>query len=669
MKLNRLTLQNFKGVESLTVEPQGANMVIRGENGTGKTSLADAYAWVVFGKSFTGDSIEPEIKRRDPETGVTPNDGGVVHAVEVELKLDCVGLMKLRKEYVEKWEKKRGAAESEFRGHTTNYYINEVPLQKKEYDKKVGEIIPEEAGRLLSMPLYFCTNLKWQERRKILMDMSGEVPDADLLESDDFVPLKSLMGNNTIDEYRKSLKARMKKVNEELKTIPARIDELSQVDISGTDDINEVEKEFSELQTKRGLKAAEIARLENGGEAAEVRKKLSEAEAAITKFKANFEAEYTKKTGEAESTVRGCVAEVERLGEEMTRIQSKVNQLETINATTDAQAQKLREEWGVENAKEANIDISDTCPCCGQKLPQDKLEEAREKVLADFNRRKSETLTEITAKGKRMMEQKARNIEEIETGKAKLEELTRRVSELADKKAAAEKLISEAVEPDVTTSDEYWNLKNAKAALEEKIAALEQGDNSQELETARQELAAIDADLAANNEKRAAIQQAESVERRKGELAAREKELGKMYSELEMFLDLAEKFVRAKVKLTEDAINNHFKFVRFTMFRQQINGGLEECCEPTIGGVPFGVGLNTGNEMKAALDILNALSEHFKLHLPVIIDNCESYTSESIIPIENQLIRLVVSEGQKKLSIEVEGQERQEVAAISREAK
>lgn len=479
-----------------------------------------------------------------------------------------------------------------------------------------------------------------------------------------------LLDGKTIDDYRKTVKAQMKKVNDELKTIPARIDELAQVEVAaGSSTKENIIEKLNILRGKRQEAAAKISRLENGGEAAEVRKKLAEAEAAITKFKANFEAEYTKKTGEAESTVRGFVAEVERLGEEMTRIQGKVSQLETINATTDAQAQKLREEWGVENAKEANIDISDTCPCCGQKLPQDKLEEAREKALADFNRRKSETLTEITAKGKRMMEQKNRNIEEIETGKAKLEELTQRVSELADKKAAAEKLILEAVEPDVTTSDEYWNLKNTKAALEEKIAALEQGDNSKELEAAKQELALIDADIAADNEKLAAIQQAESVKKRKGELAAREKELGEIYTNLEKNLDLAEKFVRAKVKLTEDAINSHFKFVRFTMFRQQINGGLEECCEPTIDGVPFGVGLNTGNEMKAALDILNALSEHFKLHLPVIIDNCESYTSESIIPIENQLIRLVVSEGQKELSIEVEGQERQEVTAISREVK
>lgn len=672
MKLNRLTLQNFKGVEKLTIEPRGQNMAIFGENGTGKTTIADAYAWVTFGKSFTGDSIEPEIKKRDPETGLTPNDGGVVHAVEAEIAPGDGWTVALRKEYVEKWEKKRGAAESEFRGHTTNYYINGTPMQKKEYDKRVAELIPEEAGRLLSMPLHFCTNLKWQERRKILMDMCGEVPDLDILASKEFSPLSKLLEGKSIDDYRKTVKAQMKKVNEELKAIPARIDELAQVETAaGNFTPDELEKEFAELQTKRQLAAAKVARLENGGEAAEVKKELAEVEAEMTKYKASFEAGYTRKMGEADSVIRGCVSEIERLGVDMERIQSRINQLETINATTDEQAQKLREDWAAENAKEPEIEVSDVCPCCGQKLPQDKLEEARAKAVADFNRRKSETISDITAKGKRMMEQRAKNVEEISAAKEKLNELTRRVGELADKKAEAEKLIEGAKEPDVTQEEEYKAMATVRDALVEQIQTLAQGDNSDALAAAKKEVEAIDADIAANNEKLAALQQAETVKKRKEELLAREKELGKIFSGLEKNLDLAEKFVQAKVKLTEDAINSHFKFVRFTMFRPQINGGLEECCEPTIDGVPFGIGLNTGNEMKAALDILNALSEYFKLNLPVIIDNCESYTSASIIPIKNQLIRLVVAEGQKNLAVEVEtldGTKRQEITAISREA-
>lgn len=668
MRLNRLTLQNFKGIKALTIEPKGANMSIFGENGTGKTTIADAYAWVVFGKNFTGDSIEPEIKKRDAGTGLTPNDGGVVHAAEAELALDSGGTFTIRKEYVEKWEKKRGAAESEFRGHTTNYYINGTPMQKKEYDKRVSEVIPEEAGRLLSIPLHFCTNLKWQERRKILMDMCGEVSDKDLFAKEEFAPLAKLLEGKSLDDFRKSTKAQMKKVNEELKAIPERIDELAQLETEAVSETaEEIGKALAELNAKRKDAAEKIARLENGGEVADIKKHLAEVDARMTKFKAEFEARCTRSRGEAESVVRGCTSEIERLGVNVEKIQERVAQLETINATTDEQAQKLREDWAAENAKELDVVVSDVCPCCGQKLPPDKLEEAKEKALADFNRKKSEILTEITAKGKRMMESKAKNAEEIKESRERMEVLTQRIAELADQKAEAEKTLAEPA-PDITKENDHKSLIVFRDALMKKLGELEQGKNSDALEEARKEAEAIDADIETANGKMAAMEQVESVKKRKAELMEREKELGETYTSLEKSLDMAERFVRAKVQLTEDAINSHFKHVHFTMFRTQINGGLEECCEPTIDGVPFGTGLNAGGEMKSALDILNALSKHFKLNLPVFIDNCESYTSESLIPIENQLIRLVVAEGQKNLSIEVDGQEKQEISAISRAA-
>ena len=666
-----MTLQNFKGVESLSLAPMGKDMEILGENGTGKTTVADAYAWVVFGKGFSGETVEQEIKRRDSETGLTPNDGGVIHAVEAELLLDGGITLTLRKEYVETWQKKRGAAESEFRGHTTNYSIDGVPMQKKEYEKRVAEVIPEAAGRLLSIPLHFCDNLKWQERRKILMDMCGEVSDAEVLVAEEFSPLEKLMEGKSVDDFRKTVKAKMKKVNDELKGIPARIDELKKMDAEAVGKMtkDELSEELEALQKKRAEAEAKIAKLENGGEAAELKKELAEVEAEMTHFKASVEAEYTRKAGEAESIIRGCEAEIERRGAEMVALQDKATQLETINATTDKMAQDLRDTWAAENAKQPDIEISDVCPCCGQALPAEKIEEARAKAIEDFNLKKAKTLSDITAKGKRMMEQKAKNVEEINAGRKKLAVLNKRVSELADKKAEAEKLLAEDAKPDVTQETEYKRLEEYKAAIQERIDALAKGNNTDAIENVKKTIAAIDEDIAEDNEKLAAIVQAESVKKREAELKAREKELGAIYSDLEKSLDLAERFVVAKVKATEEAINSHFKYVRFTMFRPQINGGLEECCEPTINGVPVGAGLNTGAEMKAALDILNALSAHYGLNLPVFIDNCESYTSASLIPIDNQLIRLVVSEGQKNLKVEIEGEGEQEFEAVKPTAK
>ena len=668
MKLNKLTLSNFKGIKELELLPQGGNMTILGENGTGKTTVADAYAWVTFGKNFSGESIEQEIKLRDPETGLTPNDGGVVHAVEAELLLDSGSTFTLRKEYAEKWVKKRGAAESEFQGNTTTYYIDGVPLQKKEYDRRVAEVIPEEAGRLLSMPLYFCTNLKWPERRKILMDMCGTVSDADIFKIEELSPLEKLLEGKSIDDYRKVLKAQMKKVNEELKSIPARIDELEKMD-EETGEIKEVVMaHLKDNEAKRSEMAAKLARLENGGEAAELQKDLAGIEAEMTTVKADFEAQYKKKKCEAETNIRRCETEIEHLGEKMAHLQDKIQKLEAANETTEKLAQNLRDEWGVVNAKEPEITVSDVCPCCGQKLPPEKLQEARDKAIADFNLKKSQTLSEITTKGKRMMAQKAKNDQEIKEIRGIITVLEKQISELADRRAREQEELSSLTMPEADNTAVYQGLEEKRKAVQEKIDALFKGDSSEEIEAIRIEIQSYDTVIAVDNEKLAAIAQAENVQKRKAELSARQKELGKIFNELEKNLNLTEKFIREKIRLTEDSINSHFKHVRFVMFRQQINGGIEECCEPTIDGVPFGAGLNTGAEMKAALDILNALSDYFKLNLPVFIDNCESYTSDSLIPVENQLIRLVVAEGQKNLAVEIEGQEKHEIKAVIKAA-
>lgn len=50
--------------------------------------------------------------------------------------------------FQEKWTKKRGSATAEFAGHTTDYFVDGVPVQKKEYDAKIAEIADEQIFRL-----------------------------------------------------------------------------------------------------------------------------------------------------------------------------------------------------------------------------------------------------------------------------------------------------------------------------------------------------------------------------------------------------------------------------------------------------------------------------------------------------------------------------------------
>ena len=158
MRLSKIFIEHFKGLDKMDVSPKGKDVTVRGKNGTGKTTVADAYAWCMTGKGFDGKTIDTQIKKR-AEDGSTPNDGGVEHAVEVELEKDNGIHVILRREFKEKWEKHRGAADREFKGHTTTYTIDGVPLSKKEYDRKVSNLVNgDDTFQLLS-----CDQLVAQE--------------------------------------------------------------------------------------------------------------------------------------------------------------------------------------------------------------------------------------------------------------------------------------------------------------------------------------------------------------------------------------------------------------------------------------------------------------------------------------------------------------------------
>lgn len=116
-------------------------------------------------------------------------------------------------------------------------------------------------------------------------------------------------------------------------------------------------------------------------------------------------------------------------------------------------------------------------------------------------------------------------------------------------------------------------------------------------------------------------------------------------------LFLCEEFMRYKAKFIEESINRRFSLVRFRLFREQINGGLEDCCDVTVDGIPYATGLNNGAKVNAGIDIINTLSRHYSAQVPLFVDNAESVTQ--LTQADTQVIRLVVSESDKELRCEL----------------
>jgi DNA repair exonuclease SbcCD ATPase subunit len=647
LRLNRLTLTNFKGIRSFTLDVNGADCIVYGANEAGKTSLVDAYQWLLFGRDSQNRAdfgIKTLDQNGQPITGLD-------HEVEAVFDLNGRQLT-LRRVFSEKWQKKRGSATATFTGHETKYFIDGVPVKEKEYQARVAAIADEAVFRLLTDPYHFNRNLSWQERRRILLEVCGDLSDEEVIASDPSLSeLPSILAGRSMDDHRKVVQARMAKINQELKEIPTRIDEATRA-LPDVPDIDEAELQgqIKVLSDQLADKQAALAQITSGGAIAEAKVALRECEAEIQQLRNEQLKRQTERTGElrrrffeAQAYADGLVSEIEATKRRMERLFADAQAAEKEMAA-------LRERWRERNAEEFVFTQDTVCPTCGQPLPEEKLAEAREKAMADFNLAKARDLEQITATGKR---RKA----EYEAMMAEHNELAAKVVELEARQAEAQANIERLkAELEAANNNTDVALENAitvatkrKAELEAEIERL-QADNREAIEKTRQEIDAVNAQIRVLEQTLARIQARKSGLARIEQLKAQEKALAAEYERLEGELYLCDTFVKAKVNLLEDRINSKFRYARFKLFEIQVNSAVVETCVTLYKGVPY-PDLNGAAKVQVGLDIINTLSDHFGFSAPILIDERESVTN--LIPVNSQVISLCVSPKDKTLRVEV----------------
>ena len=239
MRIKTLSLASFQGIKSLDLDFNGSNASIYGDNATGKTTVANAWNWLIFNQPITGSA------NFTPKTwGAGEELHNLNHGVEADVLLDDGRVINLGKFYKEIYTKKRGSAQQEFSGHTTDYYIDGVPSKQKDYDALLNGLLGDvKKAQILSRPDYFSEALSWQERRQILLDICGNIADVDVMSSnkelkqlEEYLLKKGTEGQlYTVEEYKKIATAQKTAINKELQAIPARIDEaeLAKPDTAG----------------------------------------------------------------------------------------------------------------------------------------------------------------------------------------------------------------------------------------------------------------------------------------------------------------------------------------------------------------------------------------------------------------------------------------------------
>jgi len=638
IRILELKLRNFKGIKDFTLSPVGKNMNIYGDNATGKTTLMDAFIWLLFDKD-SKNSSDFNIKTLD-------KDGNVIHGLEHEVsaKLDINGkVVELQKIYKEKWTKKRGEAERTLTGHTTDYFINGVPKKKSEYDDYLNHIIDEETFKILTNPLYFNMQLDWRKRRDLALKICGEAnPEEVFNRNRKLLELKPLLMDKSIDELKAEMIARRRKLNEELKSIPYRIDELTrekfEFDIEAlTAEKKALEDKLIELKNTKGIDYDFRLRAIAGG--------IKALESEVKELELNI----TKEIREQLNLANESLADIKKSLSDAIIKMNETKHAVDITKREKERKEKLINELKQEFYKVASSEFSNDstiCPTCKQPLPIDEVD----KLKKEFDNKKEQRLYEINELGKSHKRDLEELISQLDILQKEYSEAEKEVSwlkELLQNKEDEIKTLEEELKSiDITRLPKYKEIQEKLMKLYKEKEEVENLKNAQDNS---KEIQDIESRIATINKKIARAELAKENEERVEELKARERELAEMVAETEKVEYLCNQYIITKAELLESRLNSKFRTVKFKLFDIQINGALNETFVATVNGVPFN-DLNDAAKINAGLDIINTLNDYYGCIAPIFIDNRESVNE--IVDVKSQVINLIVSKD-KELRVEV----------------
>jgi chromosome segregation ATPase len=546
----------------------------------------------------------------------------------------------LRKVYYEKWTRKKGAPESEFSGHTTDYYIDGVPSKKTEYTAKIDSIVKEDIFKLLSNPLHFNTQLHWQDRRKILFTVCGDISDSEVIsDRHELSELSEIVGKRSIDEHKKMIASKLKEINQELDRIPTRISE-NQKSLEGIDNLSKSDllAAIEVLQVRKNEKAAELSLLENGGEAAVNKKAAAEIEAEMMKIKNHFE----QKKADARIQVHKNTTELNRLvSDKMMQVSSLEMDIASLNKQIESIKSSIEEKRGQFLEEDAKIaTVGSHCPTCKQALPKDQVADA----VKVFNVAKSATLIKINDDGKALKL-------ELEAGQKLVAEKMEKLKKVSDDYRELQIRMMDKVPEDVRTVEEVVPEYNTLAEKRSQLLAATLETNEEQKLELRKAIANISVEILNMGTQVASVDASEKTLTRIAELKQQNIMLADEHREWSRQAYLCDEFVRTKTELVTSNINNKFKLARFRLFTQNINGGIEESCDVMYDGVPYN-DLNNAMKINIGCDVINTLSKHYDVQVPVFVDNAESVVD--MYKLESQMVQLVVSGTDDKLRVEAD---------------
>lgn len=636
IEIKSMSVQNFKGCKSLDISFSNVTNIY-GKNASGKTTVADAFFWLMFGKDSQG---REKFQIRPLDEKNMPIDKTTIY-VKAVLVVDGK-TVKLEKAQEQNWVKKRGSEAEELAGNINKYAIDSFPMSEKEYKEKIAEIIPEDLFKLVTDPKVF-PMLPWKKQREILLQMVSGVTEEGLLnqEPDTYACIVEDLRQAPVEKCMEKVKKQLAPLEKAREEIPIRIDEArkSLVEIENLSDLelqkNALEDELGKIRQEAmagGTGAFQVLQEERLNVVKRAEKRREQLEDALREKRTAVRKEYDEAT-DREGVLR---AEYDQRKKEKQALEEEVK-------NKDQERKSLGEAYNALKISELP-EWSEFCDKCGQRLPIEKLEE----IKANFEKQK-------VSKMERLYEQaKSLKAEGVESSQ-KIAELDEAIK---DAKTAWETAVGESSKAyailqevpdsiDVSKDPAYVELFKKAAEIKDKILSM--SDSGKAQEEFRKKEQKVQRELDAVKELLVQAKANVQTEERIAQLEAELKEKAQQAGDLMQKQFLLEKLSRKKMDMLAESINAEFSFVKFKLFERQINGGMKDTCEMLVNGVPYS-SLNSAAKMQAGLDVIHSLSRLHQISAPVWLDNRESVTD--IPALDAQVINLIVSAADEKLRIE-----------------
>ena len=642
VKIKRLSIENFKGIRQFSVDFSDDITKIVGDNGTGKTSVHDAYLWLLLGidsENRSAFEIQPLGEDNRTVSHLTTSVTGVFDFDGVEHEL--------RRNLNQKWTRRRGKKEDVLSGTESSFFIDGVPYKAGEFSSEISSLFCSQEDFKLISSVYAFGNLDMKSRRAKLIQMSGQMPELITPESyPSLYPYYEKFKN--VQLIKDKIKDDMDKLKRKKEEIPIKISE-NERDLPEGIDFDAIRKDLAERQSEVEAIDAYLQKAVDGrsgmftgisilnDQLKETAATLAEVEMMLTSQRARRVNEVSEMLSSAERNVRDIEGRIGILSRDVSDIESRIEASEKLR-------EDLGRRWTEKNSEKYPDNIETVCPHCHRPYDEADVLELRNEAIRAFNKGKAGVLARISEEGNEVMNRISQYRKDLEVKKSELLSEKEKMEKARIVLSEPRKLMSEIPTLDnlKESSKEYQKVFSEMVSIKNRIMMDTPVESEDEIskknrkEQLKREISRLTTELAREKD-------IEKVERRRSELERENVEIATTMAELESVLDEIKDYQKEYITLVESRVSSMFKIVTWKMYRENVtNDGEVEICESLVNGIPVSTNVNTAGSVNAGIDIINALSRWIGISVPLWIDGKESVIR--LIETDAQIITLSVME-------------------------